>query len=377
MQQGLARLLGVINYNNHPKSLPEAITYLLDTVKPAAKANIETRRSCFEAIPQILTLISPQLSSLLSSDAFNSLLDAMLAGLDDYTLDERGDVGSWVRIACIQGLTRIAELLFGVAGSLPDFESYFAPGKYHAVATGLLKQGVERLDNVRQTAGTSIVRLLNAPLPLVERPERWRLPGLDLMNTLFQNASDQSGWNDGNWLFPRAMSLLEVPQYRKDVLSGIVISIGSKTDSTQKPVANSLVKYAQEIPLVSNPGTGYSLLELVSDLINHAKANMTSNAIVVPVFQTFTILLEADVLREVPNEPSGLQSLKTLVHMTTKNVDKLKSVQRIHESMKIFVNLLSFEEIRNEKLSLLSDFLAHPFPKASFFIAYGAGAAAF
>lgn len=28
------------------------------------------------------------------------------------------------------------------------------------------------------------------------------------------------------------MRLLDVPQYRKDVLSGIVISIGSKTDST-------------------------------------------------------------------------------------------------------------------------------------------------
>lgn len=110
----------------------------------------------------------------------------MLAGLDDYTLDERGDVGSWVRIACIQGLTTIAELLFGVAGSVPDFESFFAPEKYHAVATGLLKQGVERLDNVRQIAGTCFVRLLNAPLPSVERPERWCLPGLDLLNGLFQ-----------------------------------------------------------------------------------------------------------------------------------------------------------------------------------------------
>ncbi|PPQ80979.1 hypothetical protein CVT25_015132 [Psilocybe cyanescens] len=374
MQQGLARLLGVINYNTHPKSLPEAIDYLLDTVKPTTKANIETRRSCFVAIPQILTLIAPQLTSLLSSDVLNTLLDAMLAGLDDYTLDERGDVGSWVRIACIQGLTTISELLFGVGGSIPDFESYFSPQKYHAVATGLLKQGVERLDNVRQTAGVCVVRLLNAPLPLVDGSERWRLPALDLLNELFQNPSDQSGWNDGNWLFPRGMRLLEVPQYRKDVLSGIVISIGSKTDSTQKPVANSLVKFAQGLPLVRGPASSYSLLELVADLISHAKSNMTSNAVVVPVFQTFTILLEADVLRQLPSEPSGLQSLKTLVHMTTKNIDKLKSVQRIHESMKIFVNVLSFEEIRSEKLSLLSDFLTHPFPKACLFIVAGAGA---
>jgi hypothetical protein len=42
------------------------------------------------------------------------------------------------------------------------------------------------------------------------------------------------GWNDGAWLFPRALHLLEIPEYRKDVLRGIVISIGSKTDSTVK-----------------------------------------------------------------------------------------------------------------------------------------------
>jgi hypothetical protein len=44
--------------------------------------------------------------------------------------------------------------------------------------------------------------------------------------------TEQIGWNDGAWLFPRAMRLLEIPEYRKDVLRGIVISIGSRTDST-------------------------------------------------------------------------------------------------------------------------------------------------
>jgi hypothetical protein len=44
--------------------------------------------------------------------------------------------------------------------------------------------------------------------------------------------SDQTGWNDGNWLFPRALRLLEVPEYRNTVLLGIIVSIGSKTDST-------------------------------------------------------------------------------------------------------------------------------------------------
>lgn len=40
------------------------------------------------------------------------------------------------------------------------------------------------------------------------------------------------GWNDGNWLFPKAVRLLEVPEYRKPILTGLILSLGSKTDST-------------------------------------------------------------------------------------------------------------------------------------------------
>lgn len=40
------------------------------------------------------------------------------------------------------------------------------------------------------------------------------------------------GWQDSAWIFPKAMRFLEVPEYRTTVLSGLLISIGSKTDST-------------------------------------------------------------------------------------------------------------------------------------------------
>lgn len=122
----------------------------------------------------------------MSSDVLNILVDTLLGGLDDYTIDERGDVGSWVRMACIQGLTTVSELLFGVAESIPDFEKYFPPQKYHAVAAGLLKQGLERLDNVRQITGVCFVKLLNLSLPSVYGGDRWRLPATNLLNELFQ-----------------------------------------------------------------------------------------------------------------------------------------------------------------------------------------------
>ncbi|KAF8158379.1 TBCD protein [Crassisporium funariophilum] len=362
LQQSLARILSVINYDKHPDTLPQAIAHLLDGAKATSKANIETRRSCFQAMPRIMTLVSPHLIKHMSSDTVNALVDALLGGLDDYTIDERGDVGSWVRIVCVQGLTSISELLFHLAPSIPDLESYFPPHKYHAIAAGILKQGVERLDNVRQEAGICFMKLLGTSLS-IDQGERWRLPGYSMLVELFTSGSDQSGWNDGNWLFPRAFRLLEISEYRKSILSGIVISIGSKTDSIQRPVGNSLVQFAKRLPLAPCSTTGYSLLELVVDLIGHAKAHMTSNAVVLPVFQTFNLLLEADVLRQLPNEQLGMQSLKTLLHMSSQNVDRMKSVHRIHEAMKIVVNLLTFEQPRKEKASLLCNFLAHPFPR--------------
>jgi len=82
----------------------------------------------------------------------------------------------------------------------------------------------------------------------------------------------------------------------------------------------------------------------------------------------------------------NLCSLRNLLDMTSRSIDKIKSVQRIHESMKMFVHfrcfmnptingpfvvfdsvvhLLTFEEFRIEKAHLLYSFLAHAFPRVT------------
>ena len=128
---------------------------------------------------------NPLFCSDVSSEVVNTLVDALLGGLDDYTIDERGDVGSWVRMVCIQGLTSISELLFRDARSIPDFDCYFPPQKYHAAIAGILKQGVERLDNVRHQAGACFMKILTLSVPSVSGGDRWRLPGIILLHKLF------------------------------------------------------------------------------------------------------------------------------------------------------------------------------------------------
>lgn len=113
------------------------------------------------------------------------IFDALLEGLNDYTIDERGDVGSWVRMACIQSLTQASMTLLSHAHSIPNFVQYFPPEKYHAAISGILKQGAERLDNVRQQAGQHLALLLRHPLPNIKEAELWRVPGGELLKNTF------------------------------------------------------------------------------------------------------------------------------------------------------------------------------------------------
>lgn len=113
------------------------------------------------------------------------MYDALQDGLDDYTIDERGDVGSWIRIACVKGLTSFTEILFSYASVIPNFEEYLPASKFHNAIGGMLKQGVERLDSVRQEVGTNITRLLLLQEPAVASGELWRIHGIELMKGLF------------------------------------------------------------------------------------------------------------------------------------------------------------------------------------------------
>lgn len=121
----------------------------------------------------------------MSPDVVNSLFDAMLRGLEDYTVDERGDVGSWIRIACTRGLTSFCVTLISNGSTIVDFEEYLPSSKYQDAISGILKQGVERLDNVRTEAGECFKTLLRLASPLASNAEEWKPRGLPLLDELF------------------------------------------------------------------------------------------------------------------------------------------------------------------------------------------------
>lgn len=89
------------------------------------------------------------------------IIHALLKGLEDYTVDERGDVGSWARLSCVKGLGQI--VLVFLTETTVEISKWLPSHTYHEIVAGILKQGVERLNNHRVEAGKQLVALLETP----------------------------------------------------------------------------------------------------------------------------------------------------------------------------------------------------------------------
>ena len=66
--------------------------------------------------------------------------------LDDYTVDSRGDVGSWVRIAACE--------------SIPATLKHVSQGNVRSTVGKLLRLSVEKMDRVRKAAGQTLCILI-------------------------------------------------------------------------------------------------------------------------------------------------------------------------------------------------------------------------
>ena len=169
----------------------------------------------------------------------SSTLDTLLLGLSDYTTDQRGDVGSWVRTATVGALSALVRE--GVVRERRVVD--------RAVA-GMAKLAVERLDGVREAAGRAlmemwegdgaereegagagagwmrardvwegIARCVPASLSLLAHSSRRRA------DDLCPSCSEERwNWRDLGWASERILPLLSVPEYRDGVLEGAVLS---------------------------------------------------------------------------------------------------------------------------------------------------------
>lgn len=115
----------------------------------------EARRDSVKALINVIQSVGYNEIQALSLFENEKLLDRIfncfLLALQEYTIDNRGDIGAWTREAAMNALYKLIV-------TLPH--DHLNENKVYAVVGGLLQQAVEKIDRTRALAGKLFCKII-------------------------------------------------------------------------------------------------------------------------------------------------------------------------------------------------------------------------
>lgn len=115
----------------------------------------ESRKESVKALANVVLLIGfNEIADLVlfeDGKALDTIFQCLFLALNEYTIDNRGDIGAWVREASMNALYKLTV-------AMPH--EYLDEKKVHAVVNGLLQQAVEKIDRTRALAGKLFCKII-------------------------------------------------------------------------------------------------------------------------------------------------------------------------------------------------------------------------
>ena len=372
--RGAALALGCLSYSLLSYNPSELIGVLIQTtkIKNCDQDDAETRRNATISLGQIvLTFAEKSLESNpdgivfedeqplqeFSEDHINQILECLFACSEDYSNDKRGDVGSWVRSACMQSLQDITSTQYPIAAEM-----------WEKIIGVLLRQLVEKIDRLRQIAGDTIVKMLqNCRLPewntllhsafienkdflqqFQERQEKQQgaesLPDQSEMPMQsISNYERSSLWSVPSFVFPLICPLLNIQMFRNEIIKGLVISVGGITESTVRSSSEELVKVVR------------NNLEIAEGMLECFRT--CEERIEVPFMKAWALLLKNVETLHKSSLGAGVLARCQDIIRGSKDIFKWLAF------IEVISGLLDNEECFREALRIILGALGQPFPK--------------
>uniref|UniRef100_A0AAG5D4A2 Tubulin-specific chaperone D n=2 Tax=Anopheles atroparvus TaxID=41427 RepID=A0AAG5D4A2_ANOAO len=231
--QGVVSALGALPLFVLELRLREIVQVIdIKTIVPEMYAvgynHSEMRRDCIRALMNIVETVgfthSPAVNEILCGPVFTCYLRA----LEEYALDTRGDIGSWVREASINGL-------YAFLTNCPD--TLLTAQHVQDAMVAIAKQSVERIDKIRAVAGKAFTALIyHVPqIPHLEPRER--------LQDIFPRDTTDVLWLFPHHTFPLFIELLSLPAYVERVAAGLILSVGAPTESLHTCASKMLNDY--------------------------------------------------------------------------------------------------------------------------------------
>ncbi|WWC58144.1 uncharacterized protein I303_100679 [Kwoniella dejecticola CBS 10117] len=346
-RQAASLSLGFIRYPASSPSTDKAIKALLALLDQPDKIDIESRRSAIRSLGEIATQrVDGEM--IVSQAQFANIFGSLVRGLEDYATDQRGDVGSWVRIQSLQSIGK-------VLSTLDPSTTLMTADTLDEAVGGIIKQGVEKLESVRGDAALTLAKL---------REAGWGWEHMEGMEVdLSRLISDVFRYIPQNEWFASSMQYLNT-RYRKQILAGLVLSIGSQVVTLSQAACEPLIAYLRI--------NKESIPPVLSDLLELLEKNFTSNRIFIPTLQTLQKLSIGGIFGSsnsvstvtLAEAKGNNQSILDILAIACKGITNIKSIDRITSSMRLIVSCLSSSRAnRSEVIGYLPLFLGHKFPR--------------
>ncbi|CAG8486755.1 6341_t:CDS:2 [Paraglomus brasilianum] len=289
---------------------------------------------------------------------FNKILNAYFASLEDFSIDSRGDVGSWVREVGMKSLGTYVPLITRNDDLNPTSPQWWTKDLSMQVVKKLLKQSVERIDKIRACAGTILIDLLYEKRMTGE----WVLDinGRSVLERVL-NRDEEIHWINPSELYPRMIQLLVLPEYRFDLLAGLVVAAGGMTESLVRYSSATLIKYASSLPPFATDTSSISLLDFANALLEVFRVYGKQDRVVVPLLEVIDLLFEAGALQKGIDCGFDFQELFDKVK---KEVSKSRDIRKLSAGVRVYCGFVTLGgTLRTKALQHLLSYLVHPFPK--------------
>uniref|UniRef100_A0A7N0ZQT9 Tubulin-specific chaperone D n=1 Tax=Kalanchoe fedtschenkoi TaxID=63787 RepID=A0A7N0ZQT9_KALFE len=294
----------------------------------------------------------------------NDVMTTLFKALDDYSVDNRGDVGSWVREAAMDGLERCTYILCSVDHATlttENFENNKWPQFFNdniaiTMVGGIAKQAVEKMDKLREVAAKVLQRIL-----FNEKPYVPFIPYREILEKILKQESDVK-WAVPTFSYPRFVQLLKFSCYSKFVMSGLVISVGGLQDSLRKASLSALLDYLRTSDSEDQVNEDSKEIMLSKDILWILEQYRKCDRVIIPTLKTIEILLSKTIFLNMqahtPVFCSGILDSLLVELRGTRDFSKLYS------GISILGYIASVkDDVNINALSHLLSLLGHRYPK--------------
>jgi tubulin-specific chaperone D len=285
---------------------------------------IETKISAVISLSSILRHLRP---------GQGGLEPMLTAALTDYTIDQRGDVGSNLRLEGIKATNTLITL---------NQESKFFASRVNRPMQEVAKQAAEKLDKIRFQAWLCL-------------EEYWqKQEGFPALARTYSHLADVSS----TAYYKQLLELLEVDWLRAPIIGGIVSSAAAGSELLGIASRGAIVAYIQE-------QDGEVQLDVymmfLTVLIKQLRASASEDRVAIPTMELLAFLIEQTTSNarhsEAQHQYLELLEVMEMIHGPS------SSLPRVEAAMHIYSSLVTVPETGTRALDRLTRLLLHRYPK--------------